>query len=74
MKDNLGAFFLTNFFAYFLKETLKIEENWQAETLELQTIIKSLKDENTQLKDMIESTKNSKPHRCIITAKGEESC
>ena len=55
----------------FLKETLKIEENWRAETHELQTIIRSLKDENAQLKDLIELTKSAKQYQSTSTTKGE---
>ncbi|KAM7540211.1 hypothetical protein Aperf_G00000020204 [Anoplocephala perfoliata] len=49
------------------QDTLKMEENWRAESAELQNIIKALMEENAQLAEMIEATKNPKPHRPIPT-------
>lgn len=50
---------------------MKIEENWRAETKELQNIIKVLTEENAQIEEAIEAIKNPKPHR-TIPAPGKE--
>ncbi|KAL5103564.1 RILP-like protein 1 [Taenia crassiceps] len=45
------------------QDTLKIEENWRAETSELQKIIEKLVGENEQLTEMLESAKYVKQYR-----------
>ncbi|CDS39852.1 RILP proteinprotein [Echinococcus multilocularis] len=49
------------------QDTLKIEENWRAETSELQKIIEKLVEENTQLAEMLESSKHVKQYRSTLT-------